>query len=306
MATLVRDVLAAHDRHHRASQLPKNLGDGYLYARNPVFRRVRDRVLELGGTFSTSDFPAYAASPHTALAAIVRRSRIPYVDNHAALAAVRAACPRMTMEELPDFRRNHVFHEGAHVIAYRMLQQHRFRARTTSGRQQLVLAALMGESFATTCETLAAYHVKSELDRVFYRYNAVGYSREPARLRDDLARAFDVIGAAATGRVILLSFLFSNFLFEELAPRQFAAILASAVPERAHPRSADVRFLHGLATSHCLGIDLRFRTFFAQAHFKMLGLHQPVVELVRFDFPKVLDRTPTLRDAVDRLAAVVS
>jgi hypothetical protein len=216
---------------------------------------------------------------------------VPYVDNHGALVAIHRVCPTMAMEDVPDLRRNHVFHEGAHVIAYRALAQKHISRATRRGREQLVLAALMGEAFATTCETLGAYHVGSPVERALYGYNAVAYSNAPARLREDLDRAIALVGIASACRLVFYAFLSTCFLFDELDDGEFATVLAVAAPDLARPLARkDLRFLQRLGPTHCV-INLRFRMEFTRAHFQLLGLGDEVVPLVSFDFLGVLAKS---------------
>lgn len=304
MTTPIRDVLAAHDRYRRHSPLVKNLGDGYLYAKNPVFRAIRDQLVAERCTFSTRAFPAYAASAHTALPTILETACIPYVDNRTALAAIHAACPDMTMEELPDLRRNHVFHEGAHLLAYRAFDQAALGTRGARARQQLVLAVLAGEAFATTCETIGWAFAQTDLDRALYRINAVPYSREQARLPADLARTFDLLGLETGCRLFFFGFLCANFLFDALGPDEFATLFASVDPS-ASLDPDDARFLNSVVNAHCF-TSLDFRMFYTQAHFRMLGVSTPIVELVQFDFLSVLERTPRLRRGLDTLLGILT
>jgi hypothetical protein len=44
----LKEVITVHKLFKGAKTLPGNLGDGFLYATNPVFRSIRDEYLKRG------------------------------------------------------------------------------------------------------------------------------------------------------------------------------------------------------------------------------------------------------------------
>src|SRR5580693_7957239 len=80
--------LCGLDEQPAPNALPDAFGDRYLYAHNPIFRKVRDAAVSFGYRFSSEDTPLwrdYQSFPLTTLHRILAEKTIPYCDNGTAV-----------------------------------------------------------------------------------------------------------------------------------------------------------------------------------------------------------------------------
>ena len=115
------EVLALQQRSHGPSRLLQNLGDGFLYQKNPFFRRIRDAARARGIGFTLEDPGDYFAFPLVALDAVLETRKVPYRANYSALRGFERARPGFFT--LADLRKNrplpnYVLHESAHAVAF--------------------------------------------------------------------------------------------------------------------------------------------------------------------------------------------
>jgi len=298
----LRDVLAAHDGYRPFTTLPGNLGDGFLYCANPIFRAVRDRAVAAGVRFTTDDFSCYRVAPLAALGAILRERTVPYHDNVDVLRRAEQHRPGGALGNVMPVKPNQVMHEAAHVVADRALPATLDSAGLDQARA-LALRSALGESFANASEVLGMIAASTVAHRYFYDRNS--FTPVSAPMQAALGAAIDRIGWAATARVVYLSFLLANTLSKTIDDATCARVWAAAdvtLPRR----RAEVKALAAV-TRVGLGLNLRFRletaAFFMRYEY---GIEQDVFRLNDYDVIAVVERDDALRAATHALCAILT
>lgn len=295
-------VLAEHQRTLGAGSLLKNLGDGYLCARNPFFARVRSAALERGYGFSERDPGGYFGFPLLGLDVVLETRLIPYRDNVTALERLEAARPGFfTLAELSLNRPtpNYLLHEAAHAVAY----DEAFASLTVSeafgepGHLPLVLA---GEAFAMTAEYLAACSVGGALHRWFFSINSYRRRTQAKKVIGDLMLE---IGEASVVWVLLSGFVASNTLRESLKEREVYALLEH-VPPPSPPQRRQITALRR-AVSEAIKMSREFRVDTARLFLCKFGYSRRIERQLGLDCLRQLELDPhyhrTLRRLVDVL-----
>ena len=95
------ELLRVQRRSHGSARLLENLGDGFLYQKNPFFRRMRDAALKRSIGFTLSDPGDYFAFPLVALDTVLRTRKVPYRANYSALSAFERARPGFFQTTIP-------------------------------------------------------------------------------------------------------------------------------------------------------------------------------------------------------------
>jgi hypothetical protein len=287
------DVLAAHDAYRPFTAVPDNVGDGFLYCANPVFRAVRDRATAAGVRFTTEDFCGYGVASLAALGAILRARTIPYQDNVGVLRRAEAKRPGGTLRNVMPIKSNLIMHEAAHCVADQALPATlTVRGTRLGAARTQALRSALGESFANACDLLGMVAADSSAHRYFYDQNS--FTRVEPRMQQALQETIDRVGWPATARAVYLSFLLANTLSKTIDDASCArlwALAEVAVPKR----RADRRVLE-VVTRVGLSLNLRFRietaAFFLRYEH---GLEQDVFRLNAYDVLAVLERDPALR-----------
>lgn len=273
--------LAELDDIPAANALADGVGDRYLYRHCPVFRSIRDAVLDLGFRFSSADtflWRDYLSFPLMSLKRILANKTIPYVDNGTTFRRLIQEYPGVRLP--PGFvtgnlKANHAFHESAHCVAHAILQTKRFGMRPA--RACAAVDAVFAESFANTVEALGTIFTHMPLsDHVFYPLNS--YVAQNKRMQDVLVRAAE-LGAERRFTLLFLSYFKANLTTDKPTDRQFEQIAEAG--ECTFGEYALVRELTGIA----FGLNQEFRESTNPAYFDLLGLGNEYRELSGGNWP---------------------
>lgn len=215
----VAELIALQRRCHGARRLRSNLGDGYLYLKNPYFRRVRDAAFERGFRFTTADPGNYFGFPLAALEEVLETRRIPHRDNFAALVALERRRPHFfTLRDLDANRPtpNYLLHEAAHGVAYHELFGRAGVLQTLSEPKNLV-PVMSTEAFAMTAEYLAACSVADSTHRWLFGINSYRHRTQMKKPLGELAVHF---GLGLVTTALFTGFLYANFLRSGIRARK--------------------------------------------------------------------------------------
>lgn len=227
------EVIAVHEQFRGKNTLPANLGDGFLYAQNPVFRSVRREYLRLGFSFTQHDFCDYFAFPLMALDEVTTAGKIPYRNNAVWLKKIEKATPgtfTLTTLKRSELQFNYLFHESAHFIAHAAFFGKK-RVAALPKDQGTLLRIMLGEALANTVECLSAAFAEGEIETYFLNANC--HFRANAKEVKVLRRGVEKLGTEAVACILFASFLYSNFLFERLSKKQKTLILTFAKAPKA-------------------------------------------------------------------------
>jgi hypothetical protein len=295
----LKELLDVHQAYSQETPLSGVLGDGYLYANNRVYRNIRDCAIRIGIEYTAEDFCNYRVLPLAALPEILARNKVPFHDNVTPLTRVsKSRAGQLQMSEFPALRpTNYLMHESAHCIGASILGKELNFSGTNS--PEAVLKILMGESFANTVEALANAYVDSEVHSETMRLNSyLWYGMGPRR--KTTWELLDILGPKNGFRFLFVSFLFSNFCYQELKPKGVRLIHSLVAPEI----SLNPVRLGVLRRASELAFELNkdFRTTTAKFYFQFLGSEIPLEELLNFNFLSRIFKDERLLAALDLMA----
>jgi len=210
------ELLALQQQSHGPARLLQNLGDGFLYRKNPFFRRIRDAARARGIRFTLEDPGDYFAFPLVALDTVLKTRQVPYRANYAALCAFERARPGFfTLADLHKNRPlpNYVLHESAHAVAFHELFGRPRDVHAALSEPSKLLQIVLGEAYAMTAEYFAACAVSGPLHAWFFSINSYRH-RTPAKKA--VGELVTRLGLPLLVWLVLIAFLENNFFVERL------------------------------------------------------------------------------------------
>ena len=283
--------------------LKKNFGDSFLVKKNRIFRNIRIAVSEYGFEFSNNATADFLALPFSQLETMLTNKTIPYVDNVTVLEKItKQTKDQVTWDDISDgFRRNYVFHESCHGVIRSLAKsifQNRDDLSTLKGQPGKCLHILLEESFANTCELLAAVYAKDENHKIFYE---LGSYTSLFESRNFLMLAIDSLGEKFVFKFFMLIYLHSNFLVQQLSDKQFEAIIRLAGDATIDAKN--LKNLKALAKIP-FTLDLRFRTTTTALHLRLNGLDKVSNENIGFNFMEIIKNETGYLELLDSVCSI--
>ena len=293
-------LIRAHRQFGGPRCLRENIGDGFLYEFNPVFRSIRDETLKRGIRFTDRDYCDYYAFPLMCLDDVVDARKIPYRRNFRWLKILEKRAPdEFTLGDLKksELQFNYLFHESAHLIAHdEFFGKVSLRRAPKNGAT--LLAIMLGEAFANMVECLSSGFAEGEIGGYFLDANCHfrANEREVKILRSFGKR----YGLSKAARVLMASFLYSNYLHERLTKRELGMVAQFA----GLPPSARVSRLAGVG----LELNEKFRVTTTPLHLRKSGFRHNLPKLFASDPLTLLlqPRCAALRRGAARLADIAA
>jgi hypothetical protein len=224
----LRDLLELQRRCHGKNRLAESVGDGFLYLKNPYFRRIRDAALAAGFRFKLGDVGAYYGFPLIHLDTLLTHRRIPYRPSFTALEHLEASRPGFfTLGDLQKNRPspNYLLHESAHAVAFHVLFGRPKDVAQALSEPSALVKLMLGESFAMTSEYFAACAVQGQPHGWFFSISSYRHRTQKKKAVGELVTSY---GFEFVARAVLLAFLCNNFLVDRLDRKQLAALVAAA------------------------------------------------------------------------------
>jgi serine/threonine protein kinase len=283
---------------HRDSAHPHglagNFGDGYLIRNNLVYRNIRQFSLEFGFKYSDKPDADYLAFPMGQLESVLGNKLIPFTDNVTALENLNQKANTIEWDHIADnLKPNYMFHESCHAVARTCIET------LAAGENELQLKltrTLLEESFANTCELFAVADAKDQVHRNFLELNSYFTLFE---IRTNLINLIENTGFKKLFKLVLLCYVHSNFLNEQLPEPQFKKFLQFAgVGESAIP--AGLRSL----IKHCFELNPNFRYTTTEMYLRTHKMEIPVEEALNFDYLSRIKNNEQIRALIDRLSDI--
>lgn len=289
--TVWRMRLATLLQKHRENSnafhsLKDSFGDGYLVAQNGVYGRVRSEAIRAGFQFSNEPNAAYAALSLSQLDEVLRTKKIPYSPNAPVLEQLETRIPQAVVwDDISDnLKGTHVFHEACHAVARTFVPDLaaflRRESRATEAESK-ILAMLLEESFANTCELLSIIDADDQIHRIFLELNSYVFMLEN---RAGLKNAVSELGRPSVIKFLLLSYLHSNFL-RSITEKDFELICQTALAG-APQGKLDLKQKKNLRALSKVAFQLnpRFREVTTGFYLKLNKIDGSVASLGSFDF----------------------
>jgi len=260
-------IISQHLLHSGPESIFSNIGDGYLFNTNPLFRNIRRETIRLGFRFSMDATSSYFVFPLMSLGSVLSSGCIPYRDNFQWLQTLEAKAPgKFGLEDVRkfDLHFNYLLHESAHCIAHREFFGHE-SLESAEKTPATLLKIASSEAFANTVEAFSSLFVTGDIGEYFLAANT-HFKLELS----EISLFFSVIGKIgfeSAFKAMLLGFLYSNFLFEDFSSAELGKVAALA--EIPNPPENFAEFI-----GFSLTLSQRFRTDTAFFFLTQLGFSE--------------------------------
>lgn len=284
--------------HHGPNRLAESIGDGYLFANNPFFRRIRLATLARSYAFTLSDPGSYFAFPLISLGTLLESRRVPYRDNFASLLALEAARPGFF--ELRDLSANrpmpnYLLHESAHAVAYDTLFPPNVPVKEALSDPSNLVRTMLCESFAMNAEYFAACSVEGRTHAWLF---SISSYRHRTQKKKSVGELVSEQGLPALVHAALLAFLCGNFLIDRIDKTTLARI-AELSGTKAEPKL-------GSALTGAMQMSPEFRRDTARLFLTMYGHSRNVERILDRDPLEPIERDGALCESVRLLAGVLA
>ena len=293
-------------RAHGGARLLENLGDGFLFQKNPFFRRIREAALARRIGFTLTDPGAYFAFPLVALDTVLTERQVPYRANHAALVAFERTRPGFfTLADLRLNRPlpNYILHESAHAIAYHELFGRPGDPRAALGDPANLVRIVLGEAYAMTAEYFAACAVSGPLHAWFFSINSYRH-RTPAK--HAVGECVQRFGLPLMVWLILVAFLENNYFVERFNVRTFERALELWPFPGKRPAVTSERARLCRALSALMVMNPEFREDTARLYLTMHGYGRNIRRVLGGDPLAALAADPQLLAQLGALVRILS
>jgi hypothetical protein len=287
------------------NRLAQSVGDGFLYLKNPFFRRVRDATLAAGFRYTLADEGAYYGFPLIHLDTILSRRKIPYRPSFTALQHLEQRRPGFfTLADLQQNRPapNYLLHESAHAVAFHQLFGRPRDVGAALSEPRTLVKLMLGESFAMTAEYFAACAVRGQPHAWFFSISSYRHRTQKKKAVGELLERY---GFSFVGRAVLLAFLYNNFLVDRLNKQQLSALAEAAdrnVARRLTP--ANLREL-GAALNGLMVMSPEFRYDTSRLFLTMFGRSRNIRRELSADPLELLSADSSAKTAVSKLILVL-
>ncbi len=293
----LKRALRLHSSKHPKLALKDVLGDGYLLSRNAMYARTRELALNFGYRFAPA-WENYKRASLFELPIILKKKMIPYNDSVPTL--IRLVRDHDFDEDMIDVLVNltsYHFHEAAHGVSDAVLKP----VKAKSAREK-VLSALLCESYANATESMAVTFVDDEIQQFFLEHNSYIYAT-PERAYER-QQAFVAWGPTALFRILWLSYLFANFLVDDVSTEELESALQFALQKDKITKKDREMGAQLFANAYELNENFRLKT--AKLYMRMLGIKGNIRKTLAFDFTHLLTNNREFRQAFDRLTEMTA
>jgi len=302
----IAELLRIQRKSHGPGRLEQNLGDGFLYLKNPFFRRIRDAARKRGIGFTLRDPGDYFAFPLVALETVLRTRKVPYRANHAALAAFERARPEyFTLADLRLNRPlpNYVLHESAHAVAFHELFGRPRDVPRALAEPSKLVHVVLGEAYAMTSEYFAACAVSGTVHDWFFSINSYRH-RTPGK--QVIAGFIERLGMPLVVWLVLVAFLENNFFVERFSVKLLDRALGAAPLPRAPILTSAERVRLARALSALMVMNPEFREDTARLFLTLYGYGRNIRGVLKGEPLESIARDSELPKQLTRLVRILS
>lgn len=290
-------LLSKHDETLHEKGLKDSLGDSFLLKNNSIFYTVRLRTLDLGYKFSHNFNPEYLALPMSQLESILVSKNIPYSDNVSALKNINQKTHKnLDWDHIVDgLKANYVFHESCHAISRNVSDELQIN---TSEVKNKITTVLIEESFANTCEFFLIAESQDAVHRLFLEKNSYFTVFDD---RTHLKKTIEKYSLASMFEFMLLCYLHSNFLHEQLKDADLKKILSLC----SFKTAPENKVLKSLA-QNAFALNPRFRYTTTEMYLKLNGISGKVTDVLNFDCFSLIASNTQLKRLISELTLAIA
>lgn len=281
------------------------MGDGFLYLKNPYFRRIRDAALSAGFRFKLGDVGAYYGFPLIHLDTILSRRQIPYRPSLTALEHLEESRPGFfTLGDLQKNRPapNYLLHESAHAVAFHALFGRPKNVAQALSEPSALVKLMLGESFAMTSEYFAACAVQGQPHGWFFSISSYRHRTQKKKAVGELVTRY---GFEFVARAVVLAFLYNNFLVDRLDRKRLGALVVVADAGIARKLSPAALRKLGSALNGLMVMNPEFRYDTSRLFLTMFGRSRDIRRELSADPLQLLATDPAAQHEAFRLVALL-
>ncbi len=299
----LKTILEHNDQNKHPDQILNNLGDGYLMNNNCIFHAVRKNISTLGFTFSNAPNLEYVVFGMSQLENILKSKTIPYLDNTTILKNLENKnSSQISWSHLEhNLRPNYVFHESCHAIARSISENLNLRTEYNQQKEILTLITLIEESFANTCEFMATAQAKEAIHKLFLKMNSYYTDFESVTT---LSKVIEVHSAKSIFKMMLLSYLHSNFLVEKISDLHFQQILQIAFENSLPKDQQQIKILRSLSKK-AFDLNPEFRYTTTEFYLRMASVTQPLEKALDYDFMDLIQKNVKIQKFMNQLTTLL-
>lgn len=252
-------------------------GDAFLLAQNPVYQRVRELGVKAGVKYRAGLTANDIALPLARLEIYIQEKTLPYTPTRPALMELPPRVSQTTeWPQVADaLKKNFLMHETAHVLF-----REAWPAKDNSTEAK-VLRVLCEESFVNSVEMMGLHFADDNAHRAFYEANSYFFV---ADARVPLKNAIQDLGLSYVLAFAMLTYLRVNAFQEDFRDQDIDRMLKIAgdltAPTSVSPQTR--KALRALIKI-CADLNPAFRENTTGFHFRLLGLEQPLEQLLNFN-----------------------
>ncbi|HEX4925498.1 MAG TPA: hypothetical protein VFV50_15500 [Bdellovibrionales bacterium] len=281
----LNEIIRIHKNTKTPGSVKQCLGDGYLLARNPVYRRIRRWATAEGIKFRPNPPEQIYAFPTLSLGEYKRRRAIMVSDNIAHFRRLpKGLRDRFGFREVHSSYalQNRLLHESSHCLAH----EHALKLRNAEPRddRERAFNVLFEESLANATELLAFSYAADDLHFEFLLMNTyLAMERPPV---ERLIAIREKMGALPLFRMLVLLSLKTQFLEEAVPDTQLLKLARLFGPSS----KRDLPVLRALLEIVKMHDVFKIKT--ARVYFLAQGFEKHFFHYLDFDYIEAFSRSP--------------
>jgi hypothetical protein len=308
METTLSKIILAHQNQSQPNQVRASIGDSYLLEHSSVFRKVRSTYINRGFKYSTTNYNPYFDCVLFSLNDIFRTKKIFARKN--ILWLQRLEKQRPGFYKLRDIysiplQKNLLLHESAHCVAFSEIFGSWKNFRSEIGSFELIPKVLLTEAFANACEILVQITAPKCPIEGYFRWMNV-YFHISERNRNSLKTLLERFEMSKCAHLLILLFLYSNFLYKELGKTEVDRIISLVGLDLESGKSELRRNIQNLASEIPFQLSVEFRLQTSAQYFESLGYDKKITKLLSKNPGVILERNTELNSILVNLSELVS
>lgn len=292
----IEQILKEDKKHFLRGSLRDVIGDAYLMKHNPTFKYIREKSLQLKYQYVPA-WVDYHVSPLNQLDNIIKSKKIPVICHRQWLKKmnkpIRLDC---SFSNIPTKVESHHMHEAAHAVAHSF-----FKKINLVSRKEKILYSMLCESFANAVESFANAHVQNPTHYLFFNVNTyICDTIEVQKLKNKMVKD---IGIKNTFLLIYFSYIYSNFLYEDVSTGLCQRII-NEFGDNFKLSRRQLKDAHTIfRTGFTLSID--FRTNTTGFYLKSINLinKENILDILNFNFFKIIKNQKKWRTIFDQMVS---
>lgn len=293
----IKTILDEHFKYSpQKYYIRSNLGDGYLLAKNRIFRNVRSATAK-NYRFTQKLFKGESSFKLSFLNEYHLHKRIPYLDNVTRLVQISKINNSISLSaEFRMFEKNYLLHESAHGMARLMLPK-----VSNKSFKRKFMSALLEESFANTAEVCSFIFSDSPLHSYFLRHNSYSEGKMHVLKNKTMIKNQKFLNLYFC--TVFMSFMYANYLFEKptisIFKRSLKVSRAILDEDSFHSPKEILELERGFLLGFQL--DPTFRLVTTELYAKISGYKTPLSGLTSFDFLHEIAKDKELQSQIRNL-----